>query len=269
MQHNPSQYTIYDAHCHIFPEKIAARATEAIGAFYGIPMQNPSGLGDDLLAEGGKIGVLRYLVCSSATTPAQVASINDFIARACALHPEFMGFGALHPDMDNAPAELERMQALGLRGVKLHPDFQKFQIDTPKAIELYRLCARLSLPVLFHTGDNRYDFSSPVRLRRALDAAPDMTAIAAHFGGYSQWEDSPVLKDYPQVYFDTSSSLFTLDKATAVDLIRSFGARRFMFGSDFPMWRADDEFARFMALDLTECERRQILSGTFASLFGQ
>ena len=72
-QGKPLSPFIIDAHTHIFPQKIAAKATDAIGAFYDLPM---AAVGDSeaLLKSGRSIGVDRYLVCSSATTPAQAAT---------------------------------------------------------------------------------------------------------------------------------------------------------------------------------------------------
>ena len=32
-------YKIFDAHAHVYPDKIADKAVKAIGDFYGIPME--------------------------------------------------------------------------------------------------------------------------------------------------------------------------------------------------------------------------------------
>ena len=68
---------------------------------------------------------------SVATKPSQVVSINSFIAQQMRLHPEFIGFATLHPYMDDLQAEVERAEQLGLRGIKLHPDFQAFTSTSP------------------------------------------------------------------------------------------------------------------------------------------
>ncbi len=252
-------YEIWDMHGHIYPEKIAAKAAQTIGEFYGMPMRY-AGSSEELAASGGRIGLTRQLVCSCATTPAQVHSINTFIAQECKAHPQFIGFGTLHPDMDNAEEEARRIIALGLVGVKLHPDFVRFQIDTPRALELYRVVSAYRLPVLFHTGDKRFDFSSPRRLANALDKVPALVAIAAHFGGYTEWEHVAGYLIRPNVYFDTSSTLFALSAERAAELLRVLGTDRFFFGVDFPMWDHSEELARFDRLPLTEKERRAILS---------
>ena len=260
------KYRIIDAHCHIYPAKIAAKAVAAIGNFYNIKMSE-DGTSAALIAEGAKIGVEKYVVHSTATTVHQVRSINDYIHGEMLAHPEFIGFMTLHNEMEDGAIESEVELALsrGMKGVKLHPDFQKFNIDD--AENIYRVTAG-RLPVLLHMGDKRYDFSSPLRLRKMAEKYPEQIFIGAHFGGYSVWDKVECLKDLPNVYFDTSSSLWALDKVRASDLIHRFGHERYFFGTDFPMWKHDEELKRFLALDLTEEEREDILYRNAAKLLG-
>lgn len=89
----------------------------------------------------------RFLVQSVATSPAQVCSINDFIAGECALYPELTGFGTLHPDMERPFDEIKRIQALGLKGVKFHPDTQKFYMDDQRLFKIYDALSQSGLPV--------------------------------------------------------------------------------------------------------------------------
>ena len=257
---------IIDAHAHIFPPNIAQKATDATGIFYDIEMSH-TGSSEELLKSGSKISVTKYLVCSTATTPRQVNSINDFIAQQCDVHDQFFGFGTLHPEMDDPEAEIERIISLGLHGIKLHPDIQRFQIDTKKAVDIYRLLAHRNIPVLFHTGDCRYDFSSPLRLINAMEQAPGLTAIAAHFGGYSEWENAGKYPKSKNLFFDTSSSLFTLKKEKALDLIDYFGEEQFFFGVDFPMWDHAEELSRFLSLGLSMSAKEAIFYKNFCRLF--
>lgn len=258
---------ITDVHTHIFPGKIAEKAVGAIGEFYDIPMCHP-GSPEALLKSGGAIGVRKYLVCSSATVPKQVVSINDFIRDCCEAHPEFLGFGTLHPGYEDIPGEVRRIEEMGLRGVKLHPDFQRFNIDDPAAFPIYESCQERGLPVLFHTGDERYDWSAPVRMAAVAKKFPGLICIAAHFGGYNHWQDVEVYKDLPNVWFDTSSALFKLPRERALGLIKLMGHRRFMFGTDFPMWDHREELERFLSLGLPEEIRDDILYRNFQRLFG-
>ena len=52
------EFEIMDAHTHIFPSKIAEKATVNIGHFYDIPMAE-QGSAEQLLASGAQIGTKR------------------------------------------------------------------------------------------------------------------------------------------------------------------------------------------------------------------
>ena len=52
---------IIDAHAHIYPEKIAAKATDTIGIFYDIKMEMPAGTAEQLLEDGRRAGISRYV----------------------------------------------------------------------------------------------------------------------------------------------------------------------------------------------------------------
>lgn len=255
-------YKIIDAHAHIFPEKIAQKAVKSIGNFYGLDMDG-NGTSEMLLESGSAINVERYLVCSTATRAEQVLPINDFIYDECEKHKDkFVGFATLHPNMENIEAEVERILMRGFKGVKLHPDFQEFNIDDEKALEIYRLCEG-KLFILFHTGDARYEFSRPKRLANVCHKFPDLKCIAAHFGGYQSWDEAYEVYDSKNIYMDTSSSLFELDKERALQFVDKFGVSQFFFGTDFPMWSHKDELDRLLNLGLTESSLKAILYDNF------
>lgn len=261
---------IIDAHAHIFPEKIAAKAAAGIGQFYDLLMDCDGTL-PTLLRLCDEAGVDRCIVQSVATIPAQVRSINDFIAESVAAHPDrLVGFGALHPDYEDIEGETRRIVDLGLKGIKLHPDFQHFPIDGECAFPIYEAAQRAGLPVLIHAGDHRYDFSGPKRLFRAVKMFPEVTFIGAHFAGWSEWDEAERLyENFPNLYVDLSSSLYDMTPERAAELIRLFGADRVMFGTDYPMWTASEELERFRAIPLTNEERELILYKNALRLLGE
>jgi len=257
---------IADAHAHIYPHKIAEKATESVGDFYGLSMSRV-GTSEALIKSGSKIGVSHYLVCSVATKVEQVESINHFICEECAKHPEFIGLAAYHQDVPDPYPVLEKAKAQGLRGIKVHSDFQHFNIDDPIMMPVYQALIDLDMVILFHMGDSRYDFSAPTRLARVLEKLPALKCIAAHLGGYERWQEAGAVLQGENLYFDTSSSLAFLRQEEALSLIKRYGAQKVMFGSDFPMWSHTDELENFLALGLSEEENRQIFFDNFASLF--
>lgn len=262
-----SKYDIIDSHAHIFPEKIAENATVSIGNFYDIPMDN-KGVSSKLIESGKKIGVKRYLVCSTATAPHQTSAINTFIAEECKIHPEYFGLGTTHADSSDIEGDIRQIRELGLHGVKLHPDFQKFNADSPEAFKIYEQMEGV-LPLMIHCGDNRYDYSAPFRIANIHKNFPNLKIQAAHLGGYQQWDDAEkCLVGLTNICFDISSSLAFLTPQKAAHMIRTYGVENCFFGSDFPMWNHTDELERFFALGFTQEENQMILADNFRRFYG-
>lgn len=266
-----NEYYVIDAHCHIYPDKIASKAAGAITKFYEAPEVKPHGDGTVgmLLENGQRAGVDKFIVQSVATTPHQVGSINSFIAETVKNSGgRLVGLGTLHPDSENQEQDVQNIIDLGLHGVKLHPDIQGFKIDDYRCLKIYELCEKARLPILMHTGDSRFDNSNPNRLLPILEIYTNLTVIGAHFGGWSMWEEaSKTLSHIPNLYVDCSSSMQWLTDEKTVEIIRRYGAERVLFGSDYPMWSPYDELERFMSLDLTPEERKLILSENAIKLF--
>ena len=260
---------VINAHCHIYPDKIASKAVKGIRDFYDLDM-SLNGRTDDLIRNGSRVGVVHYLVHSVATTPKQVKSINEFISYEVKAHDGlFTGFGTLHPDSEDIKGDVAYLKELGLKGVKLHPDFQLFALNEEKAFKLGEAINDAGLPVLIHCGDFRYNYSNPEQLMPFLEKFPDMTVIGAHFAGWSMWEKATEqLAGTPNLYVDLSSSLYALSPETALELIHAYGADRVLWGTDYPMWDSVSEMEYFDKIDLTQQERSQILYENAAKLLG-
>lgn len=263
-----NKFTVIDSHCHIYPIKIAKPAVQSTGRFYDMTALG-DGTVDSLLKIGENCGIDRFVVQSVATTPHQVKSINEFIASEVSRHPDkLIGLGTMHPESDDLRRDLEHIKELGLHGVKLHADIQKFAIDNPLCLKIYELCENENIPILMHTGDYRYDYSNPNRLVLVLEKFKNLTVIGAHLGGWSVWDEAvEKLSCYKNFYVDSSSSLYELSIEKATDIIRQYGVDRVLFGSDYPVFSPDIELSRFMALPLTDDERRKILSENVLKLY--
>ena len=263
---------IIDAHCHIYPPKIAERAVEGIMTFYNLSEeQRPlPGTVDELLRIGEENGVKHFLCHSVATVPAQVRSINEFIASSVNANPgKITGFGTLHPDSEDLEGDIKHLKSLGLKGVKIHPDFQLFALDDDKGMKLGKLISDYDLPVLTHCGDLRYDRSNPKQLYNFVKAFPELRIIAAHLGGWSKWDEAvEILAGLPNLWFDSSSSFSNMSPSRGLQIVRTYGADRIMFGTDYPMWHTDIELDNIKALGLTKEEEDLILYKTFVNFMG-
>ncbi len=249
---------IIDIHTHIYPDKIARKATESVRDFYQLEgCQQMDGTVDMLLQRGTAAGISQYVVLPVSNAANRVRSINSFILEQTQQHDNFVGFGTLHADMDGLMDETEWIVNNGLHGIKMHPDSQRFSIDDPRLFPVYD-ALQGKLPFLLHMGDQRYNFSHPVRLRRILDTFPKLEVIAAHFGGYSMFHTARELLQDTDCIFDVSSALMFMEQGEAERYINCYGAERMAYGTDYPLWDPVTEVKRFQQLKLTDEQFDQI-----------
>lgn len=252
---------LIDIHTHIYPDAISEKATESIREFYELDGGGMNGSASMLLSQGDKAGIETFVILPVGMKPDRVRHVNDFILSQVAQQPRFIGFGTVHAAMEDLTDETEYIMEKGLRGIKMHPDFQKFNIDDPKLLPMYEMIQG-KLPVIFHMGDQRYDYSHPARLRKLLEQFPRLQVIAAHFGGYSMYETAYELLHDKDCIFDISSSLMFMGDGVAEKYINAFGAERMAYGTDYPLWDPVKEVKRFQQLKLTDEQFEQIAHKT-------
>lgn len=265
-----NNFYVIDAHCHIYPEKIAERAVMGTSTFYD-QVFACKGTVSDLSEESQKAGIDFMIVQSVATTPKQVKSINEFIAKEVNNSGgKMLGLGTLHPDSNDIKGDIMHLKELGLKGVKLHPDIQAFKLDDYRCLKIYELMEQEDLVLLLHTGDSRYDYSNPNRLIPIIETYSNLKVIGAHFGGYSIWDEAAkFLPGHKNFYVDCSSSFpFLKNAKKAEELIKTYGEDKVLFGTDYPMWSPKAELDYFMSLNLTDKAREKILSLNAKKLFG-
>ena len=252
---------IIDIHTHIYPNKIARKATDSIRDFYLLDGSNMDGTVEMLLERGKQAGISRYVVLPVANVPNRVHSINEFLLEQTKLHDCFLGFGTVHAEMENLSEEVDWILANGLKGIKMHPDSQRFPIDDLRLFPVYD-AIQGKIPVLLHMGDQRYNYSHPVRLRRILDIFPNLEVIAAHFGGYSMFHTARELLWDTDCVFDISSAMMFMEQGEAEKYINGYGAERMAYGTDYPLWDPVREVRRFKELKLTDEQFDQIAHKT-------
>lgn len=258
---------IIDCHTHIYPDKIALKAAKSIGEFYNVDMCL-DGTVKTLLETADRAGVDRCIVCSAAVDAAHVRKVNEFIIETVRQNPgRLMGFGTLHPDLEDPEAELKFMLDGGLLGVKLHPDMQHFALEEKRTDRLYSVCEGVC-PMLLHTGDKRYRNSNPSQVPPVLKRHPRLVLECAHLGGYSEWDEAAACLVDTNVYVDCSSSLFALSDERARELICLFGEDRVLFGSDYPMWDMQTEREHLERLGLSDTMMKKIYSENVLKMLG-
>lgn len=252
---------IIDIHTHIYPDKVSQKATDSIREFYQVDGSDMNGSVDMLLTRGGLAGISHYVVLPVANSPVRVHSINEFILGQARNHDCFTAFGTLHAEMEGLEQETDWILNAGLKGIKLHPDCQRFPIDDVRMYPVYD-AIQGKIPLILHMGDKRYNYSHPQRLCRILDQFPRLQVIAAHFGGYTMYEEAREFLWNRECVFDISSSLMFMEPGVAEKYINAYGAERMAYGTDYPLWDPVKEVNAFLELKLSDRQKEQIACKT-------
>jgi predicted TIM-barrel fold metal-dependent hydrolase len=267
-----------DFHIHAFADKIAERAI-------GTLRQNlrDGGLDDTVYGNGSYSDTERIFSDSNdvgysgvfmpiSTKLSQMNICNNVAAAKnnyiITENTRFWSYGSVFPLTETAEelaavlSELERIKALGLYGIKLHPDYQNFFIDDERVFPVYEKCAELSIPIMFHAGFDpvspKLTHATPDRALRVIENFPKLTLILAHMGGEYYWDDVEKLIAGKNCYIDTSYCAENMDSALMERMIKNHGAEKVLFGSDFPWKSPADIRHKIDSLNLSEREKSDI-----------
>ena len=261
---------LIDFHTHCFPDKIADKAIEKLSYVSGGLKYHTDGTVEGLRARMGEDGVFKSVVLNIATNANQQSNVNDF-AVSINNEVDIFAFGSIFPDAPDALAELERIKASGLKGVKLHPDYQGFFVDDEKMIPIYKKISQLGLVTVFHAGFD-YGFpppygATPERLIKAIKHF-DTPVIAAHWGGVNCAEGVIEHLCGADIYFDTSFGYSMMPKYYAEKILEKHGTDRMIFGTDTPWHTANMEMRLLNSLGLTADEMDKITHKNAQKLLG-
>lgn len=273
---------IIDFHTHIFPDHIAHAAIEKLqAASHTRPFADGTAAG--LKRSMTEAGISASIVLPVATNPRQVPHVNDASIRLNDQAGEtgIYSFGCMHPDFADYAAELRRVAAAGLRGIKLHPVYQGVDFDDPRFLRILETAGDLGLTVLIHAGWDigfpGVEHASPRMIRRALDSVGPVALVLAHAGGWRCWQEAAELLADSGVYIDTSFSLGTLtpngdghfrdpddlrllSPEDFTRVIRAYGCDHALFGTDSPWGDQSAELRAFLSLPFTPEEQMLILA---------
>lgn len=260
---------VIDFHTHAFPEEIAPKVMEKLSFTSGGLIPQTDGTIKGLKELMKKDGVDKSVTLAIATNAKQQKAVNDYIVSQKS--DEIIPFGSVYPYAEDALEELERIKAMGMKGVKLHPEYQQFFVDDEFMKPIYKKISDLGLLLVFHAGE---DFgypapyhATPERLRKAAKWI-DTPMICAHWGSANMGEE--VLKylcDIP-VYFDTAFGYSSMPKDRAKRILDKKGVDKILFGSDCPWHAPSWDMRMIKTLELTQQEEDLIFYKNAIKLLG-
>ncbi len=280
---------IIDFHTHTFPEAISGRVLQKLGKAAGV-MPATDGTASGLSASMKEAGVTYSVNLPVMTTTEQVLSVNTNLIRAKkAMEADgILTFGGMHPDFENYRDELRRLTDAGIKGIKLHPAYQKVDLDDIRMKRIIACASELGFITLIHAGIDvglyEHNYSSVAQILTLMKEVQPENFVLAHMGGWARWDEvehdlvgAPLFMDtafsigpldpYPDAPANPYSQV-VLDDDAFLRIARKHGTNRILFATDSP-WQPQKRYIeRFSSIGLTPAEQEQILGENARKLLG-
>ena len=264
-----------DFHTHCFPDALAPRAMERlkdISARFDFIKAHTNGTASDAKRVLSAAGITHAVVCNIATNERQETNVNDF-AISLTADPFFSPLGSIHPDSEKKAAELDRLAAAGIKGIKLHPDYVRVPLSDPRFDEILSLAEERGLFVVVHAGLDPVSpdlvHATPDMFAAAIKRHPNLTLIAAHMGGFAKAKEVLEHLVGTGIYLDTSlCSLREGEKDLLYKILAEHDPTRLLFATDTPWSDASREVAFLEGAPIDEWKKKMIRAENAARLLG-
>ena len=263
---------IIDFHTHIFPEAIAPKTIAALEKRSGIQAATDGTL-SGLLDSMDKTGVDMSVILPVVTKPSQFDSINTF---AKSVNEKYAGkllsFGGIHPDCENYKEKLDMIKAMGLPGIKIHPDYQGVMIDDARFMNIIEYASELGLIIITHAGVD-IGLPEPVhcpphKMRKVLNTIKPSKMVLAHMGGCKQWEEVYDCLAGEDVYLDTAFTFDFIEREMFLKLLEKHEKDKILFATDSPWSDARKDIQAVRQLPIAQEMIEDILSNNAKRLLG-
>ena len=289
-----------DFHTHTFPAQIADRAIAQLEKNSHI-RSVLSGELSDLTQSMQTAGIDYSVLLPVVTNPSQQEQINR---TGIELNQHFretglLSFGGIHPDNDDYDIILRNLAQNGVRGIKIHPVFQRTYFDDIRYLRIIECACENNLIVVTHAGFDigfpGEDFVTPQHILPVLQQIKPDKLVLAHTGGWDCWEEVehqiaglPVwldtsfsitpLRPDPQLFqaeqekgSDTCAKQFQkdhpqLDRERFLRIVQTHGADRILFGSDSPWSSQLESLTAHKKIGLSQEALDAILGGNAQKL---
>lgn len=235
---------IIDFHTHVFPDKIAHRTIDTLAQkAENVPY-----------TDGTVEGLLKAMERSNAdicvalpvlTKASQFDSVTNFAVevnkRFENSNKKIISFAGMHPQCEDIDKKMQYLKSVGIKGVKIHPDYQGTFIDDAGYIEILKCAKKYDIIVVTHAGvDDGYKdepIRCPVdRVAKVIETVNHDKFVLAHFGGHKQWQQVLDVLAGKNVYFDTAYTLHEIERELLCSILEKHGTEKILFATDCP-WR--------------------------------
>lgn len=223
----------------------------------------------NLVAEMQRVAVTQAAILPIATglpfDHDATLHVLDGISKAQAI-PQLIPFASVHPRDRDKIDKLRDYARRGIRGVKLHPEMQRFFPDDAGAMEIYAECGRLGLPIIFHAGRSGIEpeWMRPYALIRrylpGIERHPQTRFVLGHAGARDVADALEAAQKYDNVWLELSSQGVTQIHT----LLQQAGAEKLLYGTDWPFYPLAVALAKVLLVTEGDAAARRAILGANA-----
>ena len=238
----------------------------------GESLYGPRQTVDELLRRLDAHGIDRAVASPLTPPDLDLRRANAALAKAAAAEDRLLGFGRLDPRLGaRSVTEVRACRGDGLRGMKVDPFEQAFQINSDLVMEAFVACAEAGMPVLVVAGFPMA--SSPIQVGDLAARLPSLTVIMLHGGqlamhGLGIMDCLNVVRAVPNVYVETSGIPETGTESLIEHIVLDVSPERVVFGTNAPINDPGMELERIRVAQVPEDGKRRILGPNLARILG-
>lgn len=263
---------LIDSHTHFFPANIASNTIKFLSQKAQVESYGDGtifALKRNMETENIDISINLPI----ATKASQVIGINRRMIKSNQENSNIICFGAMHPyfaNIDDVYGELEFLKKNGIKGIKMHPEYQEFYPDTMEMVSIYEACNKLGLIIYFHAGQDigfEHVHGTPASFAQVKIQYPDLRIVLAHMGGWRMWDDvEKYLMGLHEVYFDVAFC-GDMEDWQMKEIIFAHSPLKIIFGSDYPWEKPSNVVSKIKNLGLGKMYEKAIFADNAKKLF--
>jgi predicted TIM-barrel fold metal-dependent hydrolase len=240
-----------------------------------------SGTIEDQINFADRLNIQKLVISSpisadsnTKATPDEFRKCNDSVLKAMKQFPDrYLGLLFLNPVyVKESFEEINRCIDQGMIGLKV---YNQVKINDPLFYPIIEKFIDLKMIILMHShcgigvggkrtkyGNIQPDASIPEDFAEAAKRYPEAMFQYAHTGGGGDWEYAcKAIKDYPNIYVDTSGSN---NEGNMVDFaLKYLGEDRLLFGTDSSYYQG---VGTILASKLNEVQKKKIFFENFNNI---
>ena len=265
-----------DAHIHILPDDVHEANPDSEDAWvHAADLHKYRRMMDELGIEKAVIMPFNdpWLMSMDFTIDAVHKNLYDMKQRYPEMFYAFADIDTRNTSTESVEAIRKAIVEYGLDGIKIHPNNTGIDLDSAYNQAIFAYAQEHKIPVAIHSYPNKEDDrSAAYRIVNVLAQYPDLTVIVSHMGAH-QWEQllptrcfvdiSAILPDYVRTYGIAKTN----------EILRSFGADRLLFATDYPdsrIMQPDEIYGSYFdilnQMDFTKEEAEKIAYGNISQI---